>query len=462
MGITLTLSEAMIESIQSALALEVESAGVLVVGLTKSHGSRRRIVAQELVWVPNGAYAVRAADEMIIRSEGYIDALSVAASRGAACMWFHTHPGKGGVPLPSRKDEAVDRALEDVFMIRTDTSFYGSAIFSRNEAGISFSAKCTVDHAWHSVESLVYVGDRVTLIPAYDAQDGVEASTLYDRQVRAFGGPIQKALSALNVAVVGCGGTGSAVAEQLVRLGVRNLTLVDPDILTESNITRVYGSSMASVGKAKVEVLGAHLSAMFPGVNCRRIKGMVTMPEVAEALSCEDVVFGCTDDNAGRVVLSRMPTYLSLLLIDCGVLLSSDKAGRLVGIDGRVTVVAPGLACLVCRQRIDMRRAATELLTPAERKRLEDEGYAPALGDVEPSVVNYTTAVATAAVGELLERMVGYGPSPRPSEVLLRLHEREVSTNSSRPMKGHYCDPDAGKFGRGATASPFLEQVWPS
>ena len=39
------------------------------------------------------------------------------------------------------------------------------------------------------------------------------------------------------------GGTGSAVIEQLVRLGVRRLHLFDPDILTASNLTRVYGSS---------------------------------------------------------------------------------------------------------------------------------------------------------------------------------------------------------------------------
>lgn len=56
---------------------------------------------------------------------------------------------------------------------------------------------------------------------------------------------VQQTLGALRVGIVGCGGTGSAVAEQLVRLGVPHLTLIDADTLTESNVTRV---SVRAVG----------------------------------------------------------------------------------------------------------------------------------------------------------------------------------------------------------------------
>jgi len=160
-------------------------------------------------------------------------------------------------------------------------------------------------------------------------------------------------------------------------------------------------------------------------------------------------------------VLSRFATYLLTPVIDCGVLLSSDESGRLLGIDGRVTVLSPGNACLVCRDRIDLRRAGAELLTPAERIRLEHEGYAPALGRTEPAVVAYTTLVSATAVAELLERLIGYGPQPRPSEILLRCHDREVSTNIASPRPGHYCDPSSHKLGVGMT-HPFLEQTWPT
>jgi hypothetical protein len=187
---------------------------------------------------------------------------------------------------------------------------------------------------------------------------------------------------------------------------------------------------------------------------------MITSESTARQLCECDIVFGCTDDNAGRLVLSRLATYFLTPVIDCGVLLSSDAQGQLVGIDGRVTTLVPGQGCLVCRGRIDTKRAAAELMTPGERKRREDEGYAPALGRVEPAVVTYTTLVAATAVSELLERLVGYGPDPRPSEVLLRCHDREVSTNVQAPGPRHYCHPDSGKLGLGVT-TPFLEQTWP-
>ena len=161
------------------------------------------------------------------------------------------------------------------------------------------------------------------------------------------------------------------------------------------------------------------------------------------------------------MILSRLATYLLIPVIDCGVLLSSDANGELVGIDGRLTILSPGQACLICRNRIDLARAGAELLTPDERVRREDEGYAPALARTEPAVVTFTTAVAAAAVSELLERLIGYGPEPRPSEVLLRCHEREISTNVAAPRPGHYCDPQVGKVGIGIT-TPFLEQTWPT
>ena len=156
-------------------------------------------------------------------------------------------------------------------------------------------------------------------------------------------------------------------------------------------------------------------------------------------------------------MLSRFAAYFLAPVIDCGVLLTSDASDRLSGIDGRVTVLTPGSACLVCRNRIDLRRAQAEALTPAERRRLQDEGYAAALPGVEPAVVTFTTAIAAIATGELLERLVGYGPEPVPGEVLVRFHEREISTNVAAPRHGHYCDLSGGKLGFG-DGEPFLEK----
>src|SRR5213075_1397971 len=138
--------------------------------------------------------------------------------------------------------------------------------------------------------------------------------------------------------------------------GVRAFTLIDPDTLSLSNVTRVYGTSSADVGKAKVDVLAKHLRSIAPDVRCVTAVSSINVETSARKLTACDVIFGCTDDNAGRLILSRIPTYFLTPVIDCGVLISSTSDGSISGIDGRITIVTPGDACLICRGRIDLSR----------------------------------------------------------------------------------------------------------
>ncbi|WP_242130334.1 ThiF family adenylyltransferase [Sphingobium sp. Sx8-8] len=462
MTVTLVLADTVAAALCEAASDPLEVAGVLLAAVHQGPDGDIRLLVRQHAMVSQDAYRKRARDHMAIAPEGYVSALGEAEALGAMAIWFHTHPGATGTPLPSLADAEVDAAIADLFRLRSGSPYYGTLILSPRESGFAFSGTLQPEEGHgpaRMIDRLWIVGDRWRLLSAIDADDR-PPSPIFDRNVRAFGGDIQRALSDLKVAVSGCGGTGSAVAEQLVRLGVRNLLLLDADRLSGSNVTRVYGSTAADVGRPKAEILRDHLIAIAPDLHCEAIDAMITLEPTARRLGDRDLVFGCTDDNAGRLVLSRLATYLLTPVIDIGVLLSSDTSGMLTGIDGRITILSPGSACLVCRDRIDLARAGAEVMTPTERKRLADEGYAPALGGTEPAVVAFTTAVAAAAVGEMLERLIGYGPDPRPSEILLRIHEREISTNRAAPRPGHYCDPESKKLGA-ATAAPFLEQVWP-
>lgn len=363
------------------------------------------------------------------------------------------------MPLPSRHDRQVDYEIADLFQLRSGSGFYGTLIASPRESEFIFSGEVTPENGDKTeIDRIWIVGERWRLTQSFTANPK-SLDTIFDRNVRAFGPAIQSILGDLRVAVVGVGGTGSAVAEQLARLGARHLLLIDNDTLSSSNVTRVYGSTPYEIGRPKVDVLRDHLTAIAPDLSCETERGMITVKGVAKKLCASDIVFWCTDDNAGRLILSRLSTYLLTPVIDLGVLLSSDQTGRLSGIDGRVTTLTPGAGCLVCRNRVDMARAAAEMKTPDERRRLADEGYAPALGQVEPAVVAFTTAVAAAATNELLDRLIGYGPPERPTETLLRLHEREMSTNHALPRDAHYCHRSQGKWGAG-NDEPFLEQLW--
>ena len=458
MSVTLVLTDPVVRAFEEKAALPVETGGVLLVAVHQADDGETRLLGRSIHWVPDAAYERRTANEMLIASEGYTGTLSLAERDRSVPLWVHTHPG--GRPVRSAKDERVDEQIADLFRLRSGSEDYGTVIVAPCPSGISLTG--TIQGSDGSVEPIDrfwMVGDRWRLREAFGSAPTTPDTAIFDRNIRAFGEVAQHTIGMLRIGIVGGGGTGSSVAEQLVRLGARHLLLVDADTLGPSNVTRVYGSTPADVGRLKTEVLAEHLRRIAPDASCRTITGMSTSESVARTLAATDLLFGCTDDNAGRLVLSRLGAYYLVPMIDMGILLSSGPDGELAGIHGRVTVASPGSACLVCRGRVDTARAAAEMRTPEERRRLADEGYAPALGETEPAVVAYTTMTAAVAVSELLERLIGYGDAPRPSEVILRLHDRALSSNAAEPAPHHYCHSDAGKLGRGDT-EPFLEQVW--
>lgn len=282
---------------------------------------------------------------------------------------------------------------------------------------------------------------------------------VYDRQVRAFGADGQALLRRLRVGVVGAGGTGSAVCEQLIRLGVGTIVVIDDDTVNEdgSNVTRIWGSTMEDVGMAKVDIVARTGTTVGFGTEIVGIKGTINDEATARELRHCDVVFGCTDDNRGRVTLSRLAYRYLVPVIDMGVKIDSFD-GLLRSIDGRVTVVAPGTACLDCRGRIDRTSLQSELLPAAERSELIEEGYAIGLGERDPAVIAYTTSVAAFAVAEMIQRLFGLDDEPPASEYLIQHHFREVRRNLRPGYDGHWCtDPDVIAAG---DAIPFLGVMW--
>jgi molybdopterin/thiamine biosynthesis adenylyltransferase len=459
MTVTLVLTQEIADDLAGTALNPLETAGVLLVSLVHASGGGVRLLARRMQWVAEHAYLRRESQSLSIASEGYVPALGSAECLGATAIWVHTHPGIDGVPLSSEHDRLVEHEIADLFRLRSGSAYYGVLILSPRETGFAFTGflesesgrVIPIDRVW-------IVGDRLRLVRSFNSALP-ELPPIFDRNIRAFGAAVQQSLGDMCVGIVGCGGTGSAVAEQLVRLGVRQITLIDPDEISVTNVTRVYGSTPFEVGRPKVDVLAEHIVRIAPETRVVSVRSMLNVKAAAIRLTDCDIVFGCTDDNAGRLILSRVATYLLTPVFDCGVVITSDTDGQIRGVDGRVTVLVPRQACLVCRGRIDLARASAELLTPEERVRRADEGYAPALGGAEPAVVAFTTLVGATAVSELLERLIGYGPEPRPSEILLRIHDREISTNLAIPRELHYCDPNTGKLGIGMT-EPFLEQTW--
>lgn len=452
---TIAFTEETWDSLVAALDADVERAGVILAGRS-APGAGVSFLARHLEWIPTHFYRDQRRDGLAIASGGYVPSLKRAFDEGLVAIFFHTHPGNHA--RPSVADDIVDADLRSLFPIRTGQLEYVSLIVGGTVASPTFTGRIYSTDAGDpiAVDRIRIVGRRLRILVSTE-DVGRDIAAIFDRQIRAFGREGQHLLAELHVGVAGAGGTGSAVCEQLLRLGVGSLTVIDNDVITPTNLTRVYGSGIGDVGKSKVAVVAESAARIGLGTHVRPIKARVTDRTAAQELRGCDIIFGCTDDHAGRAVLARLPYWYLLPLIDMGVLIDS-AGGHVRGVYGRISTVLPGVPCLLCRGRIDPVVARSEIMSPEERARLAAEGYAPGLGEPDPSVVAFTTLIASLAVNEMLERLIGYGPTPAPSEILIRLQDRELRTVAVAAQRGHYCT-DRGIWGRG-DADPFLGQLW--
>lgn len=101
---------------------------------------------------------------------------------------------------------------------------------------------------------------------------------------RLYGEAGAKRLSDAHVCVVGIGGVGSWAAEALARSGIGALTLIDLDMVAESNTNRQVHALGDEYGKAKVAVMAERIHAIHPGCRVETVEDFVTLENTADLL----------------------------------------------------------------------------------------------------------------------------------------------------------------------------------
>ena len=101
---------------------------------------------------------------------------------------------------------------------------------------------------------------------------------------RLYGQEGAAALRKAHVCVVGIGGVGSWAAEALARTGVGRITLIDLDMVAESNTNRQIHALGDIYGKAKVDAMAERLRAINPACKIRCIEDFVTPDNVTTML----------------------------------------------------------------------------------------------------------------------------------------------------------------------------------
>lgn len=256
------------------------------------------------------------------------------------------------------------------------------------------------------------------------------ADARYDRHMALFGATGQERIAATRTAIVGLGGLGSHVAQQLAYLGVVDFILIDADRLETSNLNRLIGAAPADVGTDKVEVAARTVRTVQPEAKIVQAAAQFPAPESADELAHADVLFGCVDDDIARLELVRHASEYRLPYID----LASDVAAT-GEFGGRILFAKDGERCLSCAGELDQHALARAQMTDHQRA-ADDEIYGvdrAALGAGGPSVVSVNGVVASLAVTEFMVWRTG-----------LREPIGHLNYRGDRGTVGRRADPERG------------------
>ena len=108
----------------------------------------------------------------------------------------------------------------------------------------------------------------------------------YSRQVRLFGDEGQHRIAAARVIVLGAGGLGMPVIQQLAYLGVLHHTVADSDVVSPSNLNRLVGATLDDIDSPKVVVASRMIRAIQPTTQVTALP--VDLPDGAIATAIAD------------------------------------------------------------------------------------------------------------------------------------------------------------------------------
>lgn len=370
--------------------------------------SRHCLTARQVIPVPYDQCSTRTPVRVTWSTDVLLPHLSEAAKRGLAVVKVHSHPG--GLEEFSEWDDTSDRTLfASVYGWMNNQHPHASAIMLPD--GRIFGRVITPSGNFEPLSMISVMGDDLRFW--FPLEKVTCVREFARRHAQAFGAGTAAILSRLTVAVIGCSGTGSPVIEQLARLGVRKLIIIDPDQVEEKNLNRILNATMddARSDKFKVEMLARAIRRIGLGTEVMTFARNLFESEVVKAVAEADILIGCMDSVDGRFLLNKLATFYVLPYFDVGVKLEADGRGGVEQICGTVHYIQAGRSSLLSRGMFTL-----EQVRAAGLRRIDPEAYQEHLRskyivgaqEDRPAVISVNMLFAALTVNELLARLHPY------------------------------------------------------
>ncbi len=140
----------------------------------------------------------------------------------------------------------------------------------------------------------------------------------FSRTQRLLGSEAMTRLSYCHILLFGVGGVGSFAAEALVRSGLGSITLVDDDVVCESNLNRQIHATVDTIGQSKVQVMKKRLLAINPDCNVTAISHFY-LPGDGEKLITQkyDYIIDAIDTVSAKIDIILTAQMLDIPVLSC-------------------------------------------------------------------------------------------------------------------------------------------------
>lgn len=379
----------------------LEAAALLL--CTVVRGRRLKLLVQDVLVVPYSECSVRRPDAITWPGSRVEEAIERAAIAGQAVVAIHSHPGL--LFAFSQADDESDSTLMPA-LFHGGIQPCGSAVMTAEGA-----VRARLYHDGCSpkpVDLVTVVGDDLTWW--WDDLSSPSGPTACPM---AFTTPMAKWLERMSACVIGVSGTGSIVAEQLARLGIGELILIDFDRIEARNLNRIVNSTTldASHNRLKVDVLADAVRRYRSNCEVHAIPSSIATREAVVAATEADLLFSCVDSFEGRHIADRLGAFMAMPLFDVGVSIPTRRtptgAPVIAEVCGRIDYVFPGGSSLLERGVYDGKSLEAEYLArvaPETQRRRMVEGYLPGFQEQAPDVIAVNMRAASAVVLEFLAR----------------------------------------------------------
>jgi molybdopterin-synthase adenylyltransferase len=418
-----------------------ENAAVLLCGISETK-TETRLLVRKIVDVPHQLYDAREKLHLRISPRFYNEIVTECSQSKLSPVIIHSHPFEGEAEY-SRSDDYGESRLLPVLSSLLTNAIPASLLITKT----SVSGRRFMGDRFTRLTGLKLFGPKAQIMRFSKSEDASIAPQ-FERQTQAFGEEGQRVIQSIKVGIIGVGGIGSLVGEQLARVGIRDLIVIDNDTIEASNVSRIIGSTLEDLGKHKALVVGQHLHSLGAS-NVKQITDSAIRQEVLLQLRDRDLIFNCVDNDRTRAIINRFSHQYLIPIIDLGTRLDARK-GEVTAAAGRVSIIGNDLTCLRCSHHLNPERIRAESMPAEERSKLVKEGYVMGIDEPVPSVISINTVVAGLGVTSGLNLFIGLTGS---SEVAGQIYDATsgfvFTTDPVHEPGCDVCDPTVGLKGLG-------------